>query len=447
MKKNIYIFGLIILLNSNLFSQSNWIFREPFPTAYNLNSVFFINDNKGWIAGDNGTVLIYESASTNPQVTQRYITSDPLNSIFFISENTGWTAGGSGKIFKTTDGGMNWFAQNSSTINLLTSIRFATQDTGWAAGINGTILKTVNGGNSWNLQQSSFSDTLRSCFCVSSLTCYVAGKDGTILFTSDGGSNWLQQSTGVNNFLNSLHFIDKNTGWAAGNGGRILKTTNGGAFWDIVPSLSGKNCYSIFFQSADTGTIATADKLYSTRNGGQNWSELQIIPFVDFFKSTFITGTFQWCAGNYGQIYKSTNAGLNWSELTTRPGVYCFNEYTNIFFNGTTGWILHNIGGRLGCDEGTVLKSTNGGLNWTNQFTISNALLMSIFASGSNYWAVNLYGGLVSNGALIPTGSGPLYSITNQYACGSNGAIFFFSGAGTATTVTLLNSNTSNTLF
>lgn len=446
MKKNIYIFCLVIVLNSTLFSQSNWMFREPYPTANNLNSVFFINDSKGWIAGDNGTVLKYDSASSNPQFIQRYITSDPLNSIFFISENTGWTAGGNGKIFKTTDGGINWFAQNSSTLNLLTSMRFATPDTGWAVGINGTILKTVNGGNSWSPQQSSFSDTLKSCFCVSPLKCYAAGKDGTILFTSDGGSTWYQQSTGIFNFLNSLHFINQNTGWAVGNEGRILKTTNGGVFWDIVPSLS-ENCYSVFFKSSDTGTIATVDKLYSTTNGGQIWSEFQVIAFSDFFKSLYITDSFQLSVGNYGQIYKSTNAGMNWFEQTTFPGFYCNNQYTNIFFSGTTGWILQNRGGRLGCDQGNILRSTNGGLNWTNQLTIFGEYFTSISASGSNYWAVSIYGALVSNGVMIQTDAGSLYSIATQFACGSNGTILRISGAGASTTVTLLNSNTSETLY
>lgn len=436
--------GLLILLNSNLFSQSNWFFREPYPTGYDLNTLFFITDSKGWIAGKSGTILKYD----NSQFTQRYITSEPLNSIFFISENTGWTAGGSGKIFKTTNGGNNWFAQSTPTLNLLTSIRFATPDTGWAVGINGTILKTINGGNSWNAQFTSFSDTLKSCFCVSSMICYAAGKNGTIMFTSNGGSNWDYQATGINNFLNSLHFINQSTGWAAGNEGRILKTTNGGVFWDSIPSISAQNCQSVFFKSSDTGTIATGNRLYSTRDGGQNWNLYTTsFPFTGLFQSVFITNSFQFSVGNSGQIARSTNEGVSWSMMTNLPGIYCNNEYSGICFsNGVTGFLLQNISGRLGCEQGNILKTTNSGVNWINQYSISNNLFVSIFSLGSNYWAACASGGMVSNGTFISTGNEYLTSVSDVFACGSNGTILRYSGSGAATSFTYLNSNNTSTL-
>ena len=443
MKKNIYIIGLLILLNSNLFSQSNWLFREPSPTGYDLNSVFFINDSKGWIAGDYGTILKYD----NSQFTQSYITSEPLKSIFFISENTGWTAGSSGKIFKTTSGGSNWFAQSTPTLNQLTSIRFATPDTGWAVGINGTILKTINGGNSWNAQFTSFSDTLKSCFCVSSMSCYAAGKNGTIMFTSNGGSNWDYQTTGINNFLNSIHFINQSTGWAAGNSGSILKTTNGGELWVNTLSPTTGNCQSVFFKSSDTGTIATGDKLYSTRDGGQNWNQYTNIPFTGHFQSVFITNSFQFSAGNSGQIARSSNEGVSWSMITNPMSPYCNNEYSGICFsNGVTGFLLQNIFGRLGCEQGNILKTTNSGVNWINQYSISNNLFVSIFSIGNNYWAACTSGGMVSNGVFISTGNEHLTSVTEVFACGSNGTILRYSGFGAATSLIYLNSNNTSTL-
>ncbi len=83
MKKRFYVIFLILLFGSDSFAQSNWIFKEPKPTSNNLNSVFFIDDNNGWMAGDAGTILKISDASGNFVFTQQYITSDNLNSIFF----------------------------------------------------------------------------------------------------------------------------------------------------------------------------------------------------------------------------------------------------------------------------------------------------------------------------------------------------------------------------
>lgn len=224
------------------------------------------------------------------------------------------------------------------------------------------------------------------------MTCYAAGKNGTILYTSDGGSQWNYQNTGINNFLNSIHFINQSTGWAAGNEGKIIKTTDGGQSWEIRPSISSENCQSIFFKSSDTGTIATGNRIYSTRDG-TNRNQYSNIPISGLFKCAFITNSLQFCAGNYGQISRSTDGGITWSMMTNLPGVYCNNEYSGICFsNGVTGFLIQNIFGRLGCDQGNILKTTNSGVNWINQYSGPSQQFVSIFSLGSDYWAASKAG-------------------------------------------------------
>jgi hypothetical protein len=67
-------------------------------------------------------------------------------SIYFTDSNTGWVVGSYGTIIKTTNGGTNWFSQNSGTTNVLYSVYFIDSNTGWAVGSNGTVLRTSNGG-------------------------------------------------------------------------------------------------------------------------------------------------------------------------------------------------------------------------------------------------------------------------------------------------------------
>jgi hypothetical protein len=69
-------------------------------------------------------------------------TNNFLWSVYFLDADTGYVAGDGGIILKTTDSGATWIAQLSGTTNSLSSVYFPTADIGYAAGDGGTILKT-----------------------------------------------------------------------------------------------------------------------------------------------------------------------------------------------------------------------------------------------------------------------------------------------------------------
>lgn len=72
----------------------------------------------------------------------------PFYSVHFEDDQTGWAAGKYGITLKTTNGGINWYAEaHPSTIGGdIYSIFFVSQNKGWAVG-NGTILSTIDGGD------------------------------------------------------------------------------------------------------------------------------------------------------------------------------------------------------------------------------------------------------------------------------------------------------------
>lgn len=76
-----------------------------------------------------------------------------LYNIEMVNENTGWVIGDQGQIAKTTNGGTNWRAQYSGYP--LWGIDFISSDTVWAVGMLGLILKTVNGGGTVSVQNIS----------------------------------------------------------------------------------------------------------------------------------------------------------------------------------------------------------------------------------------------------------------------------------------------------
>ena len=128
---------------------SNWT-AQNVNDSYDLRSVFFIDESNGWIVGNlNWPVLALHT--TNGGLNWNFISLDSvsfnyLHDIYFIDVNNGWIVGANGKIFKTTDGGVNWNTQSSSISLDLFSVDFIDQNSGWIVGDNGTILHTTNGG-------------------------------------------------------------------------------------------------------------------------------------------------------------------------------------------------------------------------------------------------------------------------------------------------------------
>lgn len=91
-----------------------------------------------------------------------------LNSVFFVNSNTGYIAGGDGYILKTTNAGQTWISQIADqNQNDMLSVFFTDTINGYATseGISkGWFYKTTNGGNSWDLVNST-NAKLYSIYC------------------------------------------------------------------------------------------------------------------------------------------------------------------------------------------------------------------------------------------------------------------------------------------
>lgn len=163
--------------------------------SYTFNSVFFINENYGWVCGTNASA--YYTTNGGVSWTENYVTSfaqsiHRMQSLYFISQTTGWCVGvfdnNSSPIYKTTDGGVNWVQQSHGlTTEQLNGVFFLDANTGWAVGCKGIVLYTTNGGAGWSKQTSGTTNDLREVFFVNSTTGVIVGDFGTILRTVDAG--------------------------------------------------------------------------------------------------------------------------------------------------------------------------------------------------------------------------------------------------------------------
>ena len=243
-------------------------------TGGNLSGIFFINDLTGWVVGYPGYIGRTINGSSFTQQTTGI--QDRLNDVFFLNENTGWVVGGDfsvERIFKTTNGGINWIVQTSGTANKLFSVYFINENTGWSVGgpSSPKIIKTTNGGDAWFTQTTTAATPLYSVMFADANTGWaVAGYLGgeTIIKTTNGGANWFSQSSGDTRYLRDCYVISVTKAFAVGQGGKIIATTNGGNNWTVIATGSTIELWSVDFANDSVGYAIGNNVVLKTTNGG-----------------------------------------------------------------------------------------------------------------------------------------------------------------------------------
>lgn len=269
--------------------------RQPAasPITCRLNSVHFVDANRGWAAGGYQLPYINRTRAVVMHTRNGGITWQPvpnptiprLSKIEFASPRRGIAYGDSGNvftggIFETNDAGNSWSAISRDTDvawidGVQTKDHFITiNDTGQlgrysndgyeaavllgdpaankidfrcvtmiddnqgiAVGTQGSIFKTNNSGLSWQRLPIETTHPQLAHFdwqtaVVTEQKVVFAGLPGSTIATLDLKSNQLSTAkTPVRTKLNRLFFLDSKTGWAVGDLGVVLTTTDGGQTW------------------------------------------------------------------------------------------------------------------------------------------------------------------------------------------------------------------------
>lgn len=125
----------------------------------------------------------------------------------------------------------------------------------------------------------------------------------------------------------------------------------------------------------------------------QIWTPISGLPVMEPLKTVkFIDLSTGWAAGESGTILKTTDGGINWSAQTSNVT----NTIRSIFFiDANSGWACG--------DEGTIIATTNGGTTWSPQTSPYNTQYNSIrFATTNTGWVVG------SGNVLLKTSNGGL---------------------------------------
>ena len=278
-------------------------------------------------------------------------TSMDLNGVFFVDQNTGWVCGSNGTILKTTNGGANWIRKTSGTQEKFRDIFFSNPDNGWVSGNSGIILHTVNGGDSWQTQEIDTDQHLYAIYFLNDSLGWTCDSDGSIFRTTDGGNTWRKSTINDNSgcwLLQSLGFRDKDIGWCIATHG-IIKTTDGGVNWNYcdAPDDCGMTNHSGYFINDSIGWVTGSGGNYKTIDGGLSWIEMETYGGNDIY---FFNEDDGWIAGT--GVARTTDGGLHWEQQQI-SGISANSGFSALFFlDIDTGWIV----GR----SGTIIKTTTG---------------------------------------------------------------------------------------
>ena len=140
----------------------------------------------------------------------------------FVNDERGWIVGDEGLILTTYDGGLNWQVQKSGTTRALYNVDFRDSENGFIVGEDGIILRTENGGASWQVVKTSFPRTFLRVNFSDDKNGWIVGLGGTILHSADKGRTWVQQESNTKDNLYGL-FMAKKYGFAVGAKGSVIE--------------------------------------------------------------------------------------------------------------------------------------------------------------------------------------------------------------------------------
>lgn len=377
----------------NFEPTGEWILQD---TSFNnqstgINYISIVDENIAWATGFDG--------SGDGLNTQQFTkTTDGGNNwqlfnidvgnlnlgismIHAFDDQTAWLvafprgANQTGGIFKTNDGGENWFRQNSALYDTSSSfanvVYFWDENIGFAQGdpINGEfeLYVTDNGGDDWiQVPGSNIPNPLggeygytRQIEVVDDIVWFTTNK-GRIFRSNDRGNNWVVYQSPIDDFGSTesngkISFSDSQNGILVDNNSNVYKSNNGGASWNQLttsgPVYTSGLCY---IEGTDTVFTTGFGSSFSL-DGGTTWSQIDSAThlYVDFYNEelgwsggwTQVTGTI-----SEGGVWKWEDFSLGqdnlYEEFTIRYYPNPTKDFINVIYDGDLTIKVYDVLGR-----------------------------------------------------------------------------------------------------
>lgn len=286
---------------------------------------------------------------------------DNLNVTDFAINNSGdiFAATAGGGVFRSTNDGLFWYGENEGLLYMDVKTVFVAEDDIVLAGTyGGGIYRSFDEGISWEKSNSGLRSLYIHDFTMNSIgEIFCATNGGGIVYSVDDGLSWTEYKDGDN-------LADRNTTCLVFNDNLelVIGTRNNGPWYydrTINDSWQPSNytIYGVTDIAKDSQdnlyTFLMGEGMLKSTNGGHSWSKFGYRSGnKQVFSAPFDNGLV-FVQYDGGTLYKSTDYGKTWSK-TGFAGV----EIQKIVKNSNNVFFASTVSG--------ILKSTDGGQNWTN---------------------------------------------------------------------------------
>lgn len=432
MRSYLLLFALSFTLAFTAKPQAGWQLQNPLFPAVDYSNISVVNDSTIVIAGG-GVILVTTdrgeswSFQKNPGLTVRglyaksakeillfmiygiqkttdggisyttqYTTSDwDIYGGYFIDSLYGWAVGGSGwgvnsagRSVYTTNGGATWIgAQTFPPLPIFYSVKFFNRRFGIAGGQSGSIGITTDGGVSWSVSTGTGGqyDPLVSVDFRDSSTVFALTNGGKLLRSIDAGASWSYAYEFSGLYTGKIKFLDTLHAFVSGSSGIIFMTFDGGGTWVQKTPVGFAGVQDFDMPSPGFGIAAgQAGLVVATSDTCMTWVRLSRDQLGSISKLCFINESHGWAPGIDGRIFRTTDGGDNWSsmQVTLRDTLMSIE-----FIDTLNGWI--------GARGGVILKTSDGGNSWAQVNTsISGNVKKLKFFTLEKGFAVTHQGGL-----------------------------------------------------
>ena len=220
-----------------------------------------------------------------------------LQSVYFVTPDIGWVSGAAGTILKTTDGGTTWTPQlggdPQNDARRISGLKFVDQNNGFAyqtTGVGDWVLLHTTDGANW--EASGTIGQGHGDYAFVSPTVGVQSAQQKIKRTQDAGKTWKPVancaltvdvgglSRNAQCDIEAFHFPTPNVGYAIGSlhggikGVVVAKTEDAGQSWNlwtVLPEESGHEGHIFFTDEQDGVACLIGGKFFATSDGGKTW--------------------------------------------------------------------------------------------------------------------------------------------------------------------------------
>jgi len=177
------------------------------------NSIWVIGNIADSAGHDSANIVLHSMDGGSTFTASHFLNAAHLNAVSALNDTTVLIASGS-SLYKSMDGGSQWYMIYNSTFGNVLSICAGSEDNIWAAGEQGRAFRSADGGSTWETfwpQTGKYA--LNGISLSGSNTVWICGsggnpsRKGVVYYSGNAGKTWFIGILPVNAGVRGLSFM------------------------------------------------------------------------------------------------------------------------------------------------------------------------------------------------------------------------------------------------